>query len=175
MKSLKILWNWLYAWKIKKSISKEKFLMFQEMELCDSKIKKIFIFSQKEAFLIFLEMEPCTFQPMLKKKNKKKTRASYFFSKESFFQESLKFRKRKLRKNSLCLKKWNFSYISRKEYSEPREHNRNFLFVWNFQPYISLIFQEEVTFRAQKVKRTHSWKVSYISGNGIFLYLRREL
>ena len=61
--------------------------MFQEMELCDSKIKKIFIFSQKEAFLIFLEMEPCTFQPMLKKK-KKKQELLIFFQKKAFFKKA---------------------------------------------------------------------------------------
>ena len=63
--------------------------MFQEMELCDSKIKKIFIFSQKEAFLIFLEMEPCTFQPMLKKKKtKKKQELLIFFKKKAFFNKA---------------------------------------------------------------------------------------
>ena len=63
--------------------------MFQEMELCDSKIKKIFIFSQKEAFLIFLEMEPCTFQPMLKKKkNKKKQELLILFQKKAFFKKA---------------------------------------------------------------------------------------
>ena len=63
--------------------------MFQEMELCDSKIKKIFIFSQKEAFLIFLEMEPCTFQPMLKKKQtKKKQELLIFFQKKAFFKKA---------------------------------------------------------------------------------------
>ena len=62
--------------------------MFQEMELCDSKIKKIFIFSQKEAFLIFLEMEPCTFQPMLKKKKKKKQELLIFFQKKAFFKKA---------------------------------------------------------------------------------------
>ena len=63
--------------------------MFQEMELCDSKIKKIFIFSQKEAFLIFLEMEPCTFQPMLKKtKTKTKQELLIFFQKKAFFKKA---------------------------------------------------------------------------------------
>ena len=38
------------------------------MELSDSKIKKLFMFSQKKAFLIFLGVEPCTFQPKLEKK-----------------------------------------------------------------------------------------------------------
>ena len=59
------------------------------MELCDSKIKKIFIFSQKEAFLIFLETEPCTFQPMLKKnKNKNKKELLIFFQKKVFFKKA---------------------------------------------------------------------------------------
>ena len=31
--------------------------MFQEIELCDSKIEKFLTFSQKKAFLIFWEME----------------------------------------------------------------------------------------------------------------------
>ena len=47
--------------------SRKNFLIFQEMELFDSKIKKFLIFSQKKAFLIFPEMEPCTFQPKLEK------------------------------------------------------------------------------------------------------------
>ena len=63
--------------------------MFQEMELCDSKIKKIFIFSQKEAFLIFLEMEPCNFKHMLKKKkNKKKQELLILFQKKAFFKKA---------------------------------------------------------------------------------------
>ena len=53
--------------KNKKNPPRKNFLIFQEMELSDSKIKKYLIFSQKKAFLIFPEMEPCTFQPKLKK------------------------------------------------------------------------------------------------------------
>ena len=41
--------------------SRKKFLIFREMELSDSKIKKLRIVSQKKSFLKFLEMEPCTF------------------------------------------------------------------------------------------------------------------
>ena len=40
------------------------------MELSDSKMKKILIFSQKKVFIIFLEMEPYTFQPKLEIKKK---------------------------------------------------------------------------------------------------------
>ena len=36
----------------------KKFLIFQQMELSDSNIRKFFTFSQKKAFLIFQVMEP---------------------------------------------------------------------------------------------------------------------
>ena len=45
----------------KKNPLPKKFLIFQGMELSDSKIKK---------FLTFPEMEPCTFQPKLEKLKK---------------------------------------------------------------------------------------------------------
>ena len=50
----------------------KKSLMFPEMELSSSNIKKIqkkafLIFSLKKAFLIFPEMEPYTFKPELEK------------------------------------------------------------------------------------------------------------
>ena len=45
----------------------EIFLVFLEMELSSSNIKKILIFPQKKAFLIFPEMDPSTFYPKLKK------------------------------------------------------------------------------------------------------------
>ena len=51
--------------KIKKIHHEKKFLLFQEMKLSGSNIKKILIFSQKKAFLIFPKIEPCTFQPKL--------------------------------------------------------------------------------------------------------------
>ena len=50
------------------NILPEKFLIFQEMEFSNSKLKKFPIFSQKLAFLIFLEMEPSTFKPKKQKK-----------------------------------------------------------------------------------------------------------
>ena len=50
--------------KNKKNHSKKKILIFQEMELPDSKISNIF---SKESFLIFPEIEPWNFQPMLEK------------------------------------------------------------------------------------------------------------
>ena len=40
------------------------------MELSDSKMKNILIFSQKKVFIIFLEMEPYTFQPKFEIKKK---------------------------------------------------------------------------------------------------------
>ena len=43
------------------------FFIFQEMELSNSNIKKLIVFSQKKAFFIFPEMESCSFQPKLKK------------------------------------------------------------------------------------------------------------
>ena len=62
--------------KRKKKISPIKILIFQEIELFSSNIKRVLIFSQKKAFLIFSqkkaflifpEMETHTFHPKLKK------------------------------------------------------------------------------------------------------------
>ena len=53
--------------KTDKNPPRKIFCIFQEMELCDSKIKKFLIFSEKKAFLIFLDMEPCTSQAKLEK------------------------------------------------------------------------------------------------------------
>ena len=50
-----------------KKSTRKKFLVFPEMELSSSNIKKILILSQKKAFLIFLETKPCTFHPKLEK------------------------------------------------------------------------------------------------------------
>ena len=64
------------AQKNKKNPPQKKFLIFLEMELSNSNIKKILIFSQKKTFPIFSqknaflnvpEMELCTFQPKDKK------------------------------------------------------------------------------------------------------------
>ena len=63
----------------KKNPPRKKFLIFQEMELSDSKIKKILIFSQKKAFHIFPEME----LPYISGNGGLKN-ISYIFSKESF-------------------------------------------------------------------------------------------
>ena len=74
--------------KLKKiKIHPENFLRFPEMELSNSKIKKVLIFSQKKSFLIFPEMEPCTFQLKLEK------------IKNSLRENFLNFRKGKPRKN----------------------------------------------------------------------------
>ena len=56
----------------KKPPPQVNFLIFQEIELPNSNIKKLIVFSQKKAFFIFPEMESCSFQPKLKKKKKKK-------------------------------------------------------------------------------------------------------
>ena len=53
--------------KNKKSASRKKVLIFLEIELSISNIKKILIFSQTKGFLKFPEMEACTFQPKLEK------------------------------------------------------------------------------------------------------------
>ena len=53
----------------KTKIHPEKFLLFREMELSDSKIKKLFMLSQKKAYLIFPGVEPCTFRAKAGKKN----------------------------------------------------------------------------------------------------------
>ena len=47
--------------KHKKMCPPQKFSVFQETELFDSKMKKLLIFSQNKAFLMFLKMEPCSF------------------------------------------------------------------------------------------------------------------
>ena len=63
--------------KNKKNLPRKKFLIFPEMELSSSNIKKILIFSQKKVFLIFPKMEPCTFQPKLEKKKNPPGEKSY--------------------------------------------------------------------------------------------------
>ena len=45
--------------KNKKKPTPQKCLIFQDMELSSSNIKKIAIFYEKKAFLIVPEMEPC--------------------------------------------------------------------------------------------------------------------
>ena len=96
------------AWskKNKKNQPRKKILLFWEMELSTSNIKKIILtFSQKKLlyflkrklllyFLIFLEMEPCTSQPKPKKKIKKNPP----------------------RKNSLYFWKWNCLALMLKRY-----------------------------------------------------------
>ena len=92
--------------KLKKiKIHPENFLIFPEMELSNSKIKKFLIFSQKKSFLIFPEMEPCTFQLKLEKIKKSTPRKFLKFQereipKKFLFQRKLflYFRKRKPRK-----------------------------------------------------------------------------
>ena len=62
----------------------------------------------------------------------------------------LYFEKGKPRKNSLYLRKWNFLIFQKTE---------------NLKTcYIS----ESKTFRARKVKKSHSEKISSVSGNGTF-------
>ena len=80
----------------KKPPPQVNFLIFQEIELPNSNIKKLIVFSQKKAFFIFPEMESCSFQPKLKKKKKKNNlppkiflvfdemELSYIFSRETF-------------------------------------------------------------------------------------------
>ena len=65
--------------KNKNNYPEKKFLLFQKMELSDSKIKKYLIFSQKKknGFLIFLKMEPCTFSPTSKNKKIHPKKISY--------------------------------------------------------------------------------------------------
>ena len=76
--------------------------MFQEMELSSPKIKKFVIFSQKKAFLIFPEMESCS----KKKKKIHPEKTCYIFSKENLCYIS---ENGNHEKNSLYLRRWNFS------------------------------------------------------------------
>ena len=55
------------ARKIKTNTPRKKSLIFKEMELSDSKIKKFVIFSQKKAFLYFWKWKPVHFKPKLGK------------------------------------------------------------------------------------------------------------
>ena len=50
--------NGTFQLKNKKNPLLKKFLIFREMELSNSKIKKIVIFSQKKAFLTFSQKKP---------------------------------------------------------------------------------------------------------------------
>ena len=53
--------------KIQKNSTQIKFLLFPDIELSVSNIKKILMFSRKKTFLILPAMEPCTFQSKLEK------------------------------------------------------------------------------------------------------------
>ena len=86
--------------KIKKNPPRKKFLIFQEMELSNSKIKKFLIFSQKKTFPIFPKMETCTFWPQPSQFFSKKflifflkkicpLRVSYIFSKKAYILEEV--------------------------------------------------------------------------------------
>ena len=44
-----------------KKIHSEKFLIFSELEISSSIIRKLLYFPKKKAFLIFLELKPDTF------------------------------------------------------------------------------------------------------------------
>ena len=120
----------------------KKFLYFRDMELSRSSIKKFLILSRKKSFHIFQETELSYISG-----NTNPEETSYIFSKES------------------C------SYISGN-----RNPEKFFIFQETKISYISLIFQD-VTFRARKMKKitfkkTHTENISYISGNGTFLYFQ---
>ena len=70
----------------KTKIHPEKFLLFREMELSHSKIKKLFMLSQKKAYLIFPGVEPCTFRAKAGKKKLLYTNIKTFlFSQKKVF------------------------------------------------------------------------------------------
>ena len=73
-------WNFLalILKKFKKWNPQKKFLIFQEIELSNYKIKKFLIFSQKKVFLIFSQKNPSHFPALTPKTFPKKI--SYFFS-----------------------------------------------------------------------------------------------
>ena len=59
-------------------------------------------------------------------------------------------------------------------FQETESPKKNFTFQESELSYFSLIFQE-ATFGARKMKKTHSEKISYISGNGTFAYFQGYL
>ena len=140
-----------------------KFVTFREMELSSSNIKKILMFSYilgngtfkpklekiknppRKKFLIFREME-------LSSSN---TREFFMFSPKKV----LYFGKQKPRKNSLYfLKRKLFLHFRKRKPGKTslRFMKRNsFIFQETESPKKLFIFQE-VTFRARKIKRTHS-------------------
>ena len=92
----------------------KKFVIFREIELFGSDIKKVIIFSQKQAFLIFREMKLSYISGI---GNPEKI--PYISGNGTF----LYFKKRKPRKNSLyfrrnfrSLKNQNLLYFSKKSY-----------------------------------------------------------
>ena len=98
--------------KNKKDARGKDFLIFQEMELSSSNIKKNLIFSQKKTLLMFLEMEPCTFQTKLKKIKNPPQEKFLYFLKRKFF---LHFSNQEPQINSLYFRKQN-SLIFKERY-----------------------------------------------------------
>ena len=74
-------------------------------------------------------------------------------------------RKLKPRKNYLYFRKLNFLVFQERYIQNP--DITELYYISGNEAFCSLIFQE-ATFRAQKIKRTHSEKSSYISRNGTF-------
>ena len=105
--------------KNKKNPPRKNFLIFREIKIFDSKIKKCIIFFQKKAFLVFPEMQPCTFRSKIENKKIYPEKISYililknllYFLKRKLY---LYFRKPKLRKNFLYfLKRKLFLYFKK--------------------------------------------------------------
>ena len=104
---------------VRSSSKIKKFLVFQEMELSGSNIKRFLIFSQKKAFLIFREMKLFIFQET------KTRKSSLYFRKGNF----VAFQKTKIPKKCFIFQETELSYISGKRklsnifsgkgYSEP--------------------------------------------------------
>ena len=101
----------------------KKFFICRGMELSDSKIKRLLIFSQKRAFLIFLEMDFSAQSWKIKNIYPEKIsyililKNSLYFLKRKLF---LYFGKRKPRKSSLYFRQRNFFNLQ-EELSKPQK------------------------------------------------------
>ena len=145
------------ARKIEKIHLEKKFLMFQEMELSDSKTKKLLIIFQKKTSLKFQIWKPALFSP-----SSKNIKTSHIFSKQCFLYISGKGNPG----NSLYLRKQIFLIFQETEILENLFYFRKqlsvllkcFLYLrkWNvLVPNLRnfLYFRKELT-------KSEKWKVS---------------
>ena len=149
-----------------KSSLRKKFLIFQKMELSNSKIKKFLIISQKKAFLIFSQKKPPTLSGLGPQKLSK---ISYIFS-----NKPLIFWETEIPKKNPIFQETEFSYTSAKEYSET-QHTWNQKHIQNPNIFGTMTYlehcQASMMERFAKLATQRTLKSFFIFGKWNFLAL----